>query len=163
MRGSHQHFKRRTNTLLGSHLGLKLDPINIGGIREQRDTRYLAAEEPIWIKTMDLLQPFLLLLCALHLTLTAVLSKHIDHRNLFTQRMCCKRQSHFVYVGQDISGSPVSVDVGMCRSHCGGASRPSPEAGQQEYSKHSSMLEFLRSKKVSGVSPTRPQGRAVTL
>lgn len=51
-----------------SHLGLKLDPINIWGIREQRDTRDLAAEEPIWIKTMDLLQPFLLILCALHLT-----------------------------------------------------------------------------------------------
>ncbi len=31
---------------------------------------------------------------------TGVLSKHIDHRNLFTQRMCCKRQSQFVYIGQ---------------------------------------------------------------
>lgn len=51
----------------------------------------------------------------------------------------------------DISGSPVSVDVGMCRSHCGGVSRPSHEAGQQEYSKHASMLEFLRSKRVSVV------------
>lgn len=26
--------------------------------------------------------------------------RHIDHRNLLTQRMCCKRQSHFVYIGQ---------------------------------------------------------------
>lgn len=159
---------------------------------------------------------------------TEALSKHIDHRNLFTQRVCCKRQSHFVYIGQgkgprcteciewpvnppvhagthhcahlqssniqiqkkiswvktfknknnslavwhqtglclclslctDISGSRVSVDVGMCRSHCGGASRPSHEAGQQEYPKHSSMLEFLRSKKVR--FSTRPQGRAVS-
>ncbi|XP_032387723.1 uncharacterized protein pnhd [Etheostoma spectabile] len=102
---------------------------------------------------MDVPRPFLILLCALHLTLTGVLSKHIDHRNLFTQRLCCKRQSHFVYIGQDISGSPVSIDVGMCRSHCGGTSGPSHEAGQQEYAKHSSMLEFLRSKKVSEVSP----------
>lgn len=31
---------------------------------------------------------------------TGVLSKHIDHRNLFTQRVCCKRQSNFVYIGQ---------------------------------------------------------------
>lgn len=31
---------------------------------------------------------------------TGVSCKHIDHRNLFTQRMCCKRQSHFVYIGQ---------------------------------------------------------------
>lgn len=31
---------------------------------------------------------------------TEALSKHIDHRNLFTQRVCCKRQSHFVYIGQ---------------------------------------------------------------
>uniref|UniRef100_A0A3B4X6S5 Pinhead n=1 Tax=Seriola lalandi dorsalis TaxID=1841481 RepID=A0A3B4X6S5_SERLL len=97
---------------------------------------------------MDVPWPFLLLLCALHLT-TGVSGKHTDHRNLFTQRVCCKRQSHFVYIGQDISGSPVSVDVGICRSHCGAASRPSHEAGQQEYSKHSSMLEFLRSKKPS--------------
>eukprot|EP00064_Thunnus_orientalis_P004455 superscaffoldBa00000405_g4467 len=98
---------------------------------------------------MDVLRLCLLLLCALHLTSTGVLSKHItDHRNLFSQRVCCKRQSHFVYIGQDISGSPVSVDVGMCRSHCGGAPRPSHEAGQQESSKHSSMLEFLRSKKL---------------
>ncbi|XP_031720764.1 uncharacterized protein pnhd [Anarrhichthys ocellatus] len=105
---------------------------------------------------MDVSGPFLLLLCALHLTLTVVLSKHIDHRNVFTQRLCCRRQSHFVYIGQDISESPVSIDVGMCRSHCGGASRPSHEAGQQEYSKYSSMLEFLRSKKTRTRGPASP-------
>ncbi|XP_068197519.1 uncharacterized protein pnhd [Antennarius striatus] len=101
---------------------------------------------------MDGPQVFLLLLCALCLSLSMVLSKHTDHRNLYTQRVCCKRQSHFVYVGQDISGSPVSVDVGMCRSHCVGASVG--EAGQQEYSKHSSMLEFLRNKKMRRRRPS---------
>jgi len=64
-----------------------------------------------------------------------------------------------VCVSTDISGSPVSVDVGLCRSHCGGASRPSHEAGQQEYSKHSSMLEFLRSKKVSEVPQRATRAR----
>lgn len=59
-----------------------------------------------------------------------------------------------VYIfSSDISGSPISVDVGRCRSHCGGAPRTSLDSGLQEYSKHSSMLEYLRSKKVSdGVS-----------
>ncbi|CAB1452168.1 unnamed protein product [Pleuronectes platessa] len=99
---------------------------------------------------MDVPWSLFLLLCGLHMTLTGVLGKHIDPRNLFTQRMCCKRQSHFVYLGQDISGSPVSVDVGLCRSHCVAASSrdSSHEAGQQDYSKYSSMLEFLRSKKL---------------
>ncbi|XP_019961887.1 uncharacterized protein pnhd [Paralichthys olivaceus] len=99
---------------------------------------------------MDVPWSLFLLLCGLHMTLTGVFGKHIDHTNLFTQRMCCKRQSHFVYLGQDISGSPVSVDVGMCRSHCGGTSSraSSHESGQQDYSKYSSMLEFLRSKKL---------------
>ncbi|XP_069548018.1 uncharacterized protein pnhd [Brachyistius frenatus] len=108
---------------------------------------------------MDVPRPFLLFLCVLHLTLTEVLGKptDIDHRNLFTQRVCCKRQSHFVYIGQDISGSSVSIDVGMCRTHCGGTSRPSQEAGQQEYSKHSSMLEFLRSKKMKTHGPAAPE------
>lgn len=31
---------------------------------------------------------------------TGASCKHVDHRNLFAQRMCCKRQSHFVYIGQ---------------------------------------------------------------
>uniref|UniRef100_A0A3Q2P934 Pinhead n=1 Tax=Fundulus heteroclitus TaxID=8078 RepID=A0A3Q2P934_FUNHE len=106
---------------------------------------------------MDVLQLFLLFLCVFHLTLSGPLSKHIDHRNLFTQRVCCKRQSHFVYIGQDISGSPVSVDVGMCRSHCGMATRSSHEARQREYSKHSSMLEFLRSKKMRTRGPSAPE------
>ncbi|KAJ0012014.1 hypothetical protein NQD34_012989 [Periophthalmus magnuspinnatus] len=74
-----------------------------------------------------------------------VWSKHLDHRNLFTQRICCKRQSHFVYIGQDISGAPVNVDVGTCRPHCGGALRAN-DAPQRD-SKHPSMLDFIRSKK----------------
>ncbi|XP_056149763.1 uncharacterized protein pnhd [Lampris incognitus] len=86
-------------------------------------------------------------------TVAGVLSKHVEQRNLFAQRACCKRQSHFVYIGQDISGSPVSVDVGMCRSHCGAAARAAKETGQQEYTKHSSMLEFLRSKKARAHGP----------
>uniref|UniRef100_A0A8C6UUR3 Im:7138239 n=1 Tax=Neogobius melanostomus TaxID=47308 RepID=A0A8C6UUR3_9GOBI len=74
-----------------------------------------------------------------------------DHRNLFTQRVCCKRQSHFVYIGQDISGAPVNVDVGMCRPHCGGTARAAHDA-QRDYSKHPSMLEFIRSKKMRAAS-----------
>lgn len=42
--------------------------INIRGISEQRDTQDLAAEEQIRTKAMDVHRPFLLLLCALHLT-----------------------------------------------------------------------------------------------
>ncbi|XP_076003164.1 uncharacterized protein pnhd [Genypterus blacodes] len=103
---------------------------------------------------MDVPRLCLLLLCALYLNLTGVVSKYIDHRNLFTQRMCCKRQSHFIYIGEDISGSPVSVDVGMCRSHCGGPTRPTNVAGHMDASKHASMLEFLRSKKVK--RPEKP-------
>ncbi|XP_017266283.1 uncharacterized protein im:7138239 [Kryptolebias marmoratus] len=105
------------------------------------------------MKVMNVLQRFLLFLCVLQLILSGVLCRHIDRKNLFARRLCCKRQSHFVYIGQDISGSPVSVDVGLCRSHCGMTMRPSHEAGQQEYRKHSSMLEFLRSKKTR---PHRP-------
>ncbi|XP_024908211.1 uncharacterized protein pnhd [Cynoglossus semilaevis] len=98
----------------------------------------------------------IILIYVLFPTATEVLGKHVDHRNLFEQRMCCKRQSHFVYIGQDISGGHVSVDVGMCRSHCGGpGSRTSHETQQQEDSKYSSMLEFLRSKQL------RPRGPAV--
>ncbi|XP_036411494.1 uncharacterized protein im:7138239 [Megalops cyprinoides] len=100
---------------------------------------------------MDVLMPCLfLIVCVLHPVTAAVLGKGAEHRNLFSERSCCKRQGHFIYVGQDISGSPVSVDVGVCRSHCGGAQRtPSSHGpGLPGYSKHSSMLDFLRSKKV---------------
>ncbi|KAM8939319.1 uncharacterized protein RCH25_052922 [Pelodytes ibericus] len=74
-----------------------------------------------------------------------VLSRQSDRRNLFTERGCCKRQSNFVYIGQDISGSPLSVDIGQCRSHCGGSQRIN--AYNPGFPKHSSMLDFLRNKK----------------
>ncbi|XP_075137765.1 uncharacterized protein LOC142213316 [Leptodactylus fuscus] len=71
------------------------------------------------------------------------------NRNLFTERGCCKRQSNFVYIGQDISGSPVSVDVGLCRSHCGVPQRlNSYNYGFHGLPKHSSMLDFLKNKKL---------------
>ncbi|XP_070591664.1 uncharacterized protein [Erythrolamprus reginae] len=37
-------------------------------------------------------------------------------RNLPSERGCCKRQRRLVFLGHDLSGSPVSVDVGLCRS-----------------------------------------------
>ncbi|KAK0140618.1 hypothetical protein N1851_022397 [Merluccius polli] len=103
---------------------------------------------------MDINGSSLLFLAVLYLTVADVWSKHVEQRNLFALRACCRRQSHFVYIGQDVSGSPVSVDVGTCRSHCGGASRSSAEGPQQEYLKYSSMLEFLRSKKMAGRRPS---------
>uniref|UniRef100_A0A3B3C2V0 Pinhead n=1 Tax=Oryzias melastigma TaxID=30732 RepID=A0A3B3C2V0_ORYME len=83
--------------------------------------------------------------------LSGVLSRPGDHRNLFTQRACCKRQSHVLHIGQDISGGPVSVDVGLCRSHCG---RPPRPRGQQDPSR--SLLDFLRSKKRRARGPPPP-------
>ncbi|XP_037132956.1 uncharacterized protein im:7138239 [Syngnathus acus] len=107
---------------------------------------------------MAVLRLCLVLLCALHVTLAAVLNKRTDHRNLFTQRVCCRRQSHFVYIGQDISGSPISVDVGMCRPNCERAAARLPhEAGAQDLTQHASMLEFLRSKKVRMRAPVAPE------
>ncbi|XP_030631926.1 uncharacterized protein pnhd [Chanos chanos] len=99
---------------------------------------------------MDMLPLYVfLLLCGYHQALTAVLSKHKEPRNLFTERACCRRQSHFVFIGQDISGSPVNMDVGICRTHCGDPSRTQTfEPTLQGHSKHISMLDFLRSKKI---------------
>ncbi|KAG9350704.1 hypothetical protein JZ751_024593 [Albula glossodonta] len=100
---------------------------------------------------MDFLKTCLfLIVCALHPISTAVLVQGAEHRNMFSERGCCKRQAHFIYVGQDISGSPVSVDVGVCRAICGGTQRASSSHGPglPGFSKHSSMLEYLRSKKV---------------
>ncbi|XP_013862890.1 uncharacterized protein pnhd isoform X2 [Austrofundulus limnaeus] len=57
-----------------------------------------------------------------------------------------------------ISGRAVSVDVGLCRSHCGVTIRPPHEAGQQEYLKHSSMLEFLKNKKMRTHRPAPSDG-----
>ncbi|XP_053556059.1 uncharacterized protein LOC128647291 [Bombina bombina] len=86
-----------------------------------------------------------------------VINRPNDRRNLFAERGCCKRQSNFVYIGQDISGSPVSVDVGLCRSHCGIPQRINPyNHGLPAVSMHSSMLEFLKNKKVRERVPDTP-------
>uniref|UniRef100_A0A8C1U2L4 Im:7138239 n=1 Tax=Cyprinus carpio TaxID=7962 RepID=A0A8C1U2L4_CYPCA len=110
---------------------------------------------------MDLL-PLLvfLLLCAVHQTFTAVLGKNTESRNLFTERACCRRQSHIIYIGKDISGSPVNVDVGVCRTHCGqSAPSASLEAGLMT-SKYSSVLDFLRHKKTRHLHPSSSSGAA---
>ncbi|XP_053343182.1 uncharacterized protein pnhd [Clarias gariepinus] len=96
---------------------------------------------------MVLLSVFLLLSFC-HQSLTAVLNMHFEPRNMFAERACCRRQSHFIYIGQDILGSPVNVDVGMCRTSCQARSS-SFEAGMQGYS---SMLDFLRDKKTRSPS-----------
>ncbi|XP_025062395.1 uncharacterized protein LOC112550618 [Alligator sinensis] len=75
-------------------------------------------------------------------------SRQSEQRNLFADRGCCRRQSHYLYIGHDISGSPVSVDVGMCRSHCISQRINSYQPGLRGLSKHSSMLDFLRNKKL---------------
>uniref|UniRef100_A0A672QSB9 Uncharacterized LOC107596274 n=1 Tax=Sinocyclocheilus grahami TaxID=75366 RepID=A0A672QSB9_SINGR len=113
---------------------------------------------------MDLL-PLLvfLLLCAVHQTFTAVLGKNTESRNLFTERACCRRQSHIIYIGKDISGSPVNADVGVCRTHCGQSARStSLEAGLMS-SKHPSVLDFLRHKKMRHLDPSSSSGAAAPI
>ncbi|XP_048117703.1 uncharacterized protein pnhd [Alosa alosa] len=91
-----------------------------------------------------------IILYTLRQVLGAVLAEHMEPRNLFTERACCRRQSHLVYIGQDISGSPVNVDVGKCRSHCGGPIKASPshDTATRVNPRHSSMLDYLRNKKL---------------
>ncbi|XP_063309312.1 uncharacterized protein LOC134610297 [Pelobates fuscus] len=91
------------------------------------------------------------LLCPLCTAYDGAVNKQSEKRNLFAERGCCKRQSNFVYIGQDISGGPVSVDVGLCRSHCGGPQRVN--SYNHGVPKHSSMLDFIRSKKVRDKIP----------
>ncbi|XP_073468420.1 uncharacterized protein [Aquarana catesbeiana] len=80
-----------------------------------------------------------------------------NRRNLFAERECCKRQSNFVYIGPDISGSPVSVDVGLCRSHCGATQRMNTyNSVFSGLPKHSSMLDFLKNKKLRERVPDIP-------
>ncbi|KAL8177555.1 UNVERIFIED_CONTAM: hypothetical protein K2H54_012157 [Gekko kuhli] len=89
-------------------------------------------------------------------------SRSHEGRNLFAQRGCCKRQTKYVYIGQDISGSPASIDVGVCRTHCGGPQRmTSYIAGVLGVSRQSSMLEFLQTKKLQDrFSETSPSNEA---
>lgn len=61
------------------------------------DLNLLILGNIMFIPSKNSINSLMFVLCFL---VTGVLSKHIDHRNLFTQRMCCKRQSHFVYIGQ---------------------------------------------------------------
>ncbi|XP_042335525.1 uncharacterized protein LOC121936903 isoform X2 [Sceloporus undulatus] len=68
--------------------------------------------------------------------------------NPFAKLGCCKRQTRYVYVGHDLSGSPVSVDVGVCRTHCMGSQHTKPHtSGLPELPRQSSMLDFIRSKR----------------
>ncbi|XP_018429082.1 PREDICTED: uncharacterized protein LOC108801677 [Nanorana parkeri] len=72
-----------------------------------------------------------------------------NKRNLFAEQECCRRQSNFVYIGPDISGSPVSVDVGLCKSHCGVTQRVNTyNSVFSGLPKHSSMLDFLKNRKL---------------
>ncbi|XP_051556586.1 uncharacterized protein pnhd [Myxocyprinus asiaticus] len=104
---------------------------------------------------MDLLPLFvLLLLCVVHQTFAVVLVKNTESRNLFTERACCRRQSHVIYIGKDISGSPVNVDVGACKTHCGQSARSTSFEAGLWASKYSSMLDFLRSKKMRRLAPS---------
>ncbi|XP_063260890.1 uncharacterized protein LOC134554279 [Prinia subflava] len=69
-------------------------------------------------------------------------------RNLFAERGCCRRQSHFLHVGHDVSGSPVSVDLGKCCSSCPSQCISSLHLSVSDLSRQSSMLDFLRSRKL---------------
>ncbi|XP_077110323.1 uncharacterized protein LOC143766462 [Ranitomeya variabilis] len=94
------------------------------------------------------------LFCFFCVACDGAINRSPDRRNLFTERGCCKRQSNFAYIGQDISGSPVSVDVGLCRSHCGVPQRfNSYNSGFPGLPKHSSMLDFLKNKKLRDRMP----------
>ncbi|NP_001121223.1 pinhead L homeolog precursor [Xenopus laevis] len=121
---------------------------------------------------MEHLFLFFLYLCSMFSSHFAaygsVMNRQNDRRNLFAERGCCKRQSNFVYIGQDISGSPVSVDVGLCRSHCGVPQRINAyNQALPGLAKHSSMLDILKNKKLrervpdphpsSGSEPSCPQ------
>ncbi|KAK1790913.1 hypothetical protein P4O66_014755, partial [Electrophorus voltai] len=99
--------------------------------------------------TMDVLPSCVfLLLCVCHLSFMAVLNQHTESRNLFAERACCRRQSHFLYIGQDILGSPINMDVGMCRTHCSQSQPIAFEARVQSYSRTSSMLDYLKDRKM---------------
>ncbi|XP_009579489.1 PREDICTED: LOW QUALITY PROTEIN: DNA polymerase epsilon subunit 4, partial [Fulmarus glacialis] len=79
-----------------------------------------------------------------------------EQGNLFAERGCCRRQSHFLHIGHDVSGSLVSVDIGKRWSSCLSQWISSPHSSLLGLSRHSSMLDFLRSKKVRKVRPDSP-------
>ncbi|XP_070795575.1 uncharacterized protein [Pituophis catenifer annectens] len=78
-------------------------------------------------------------------------------RNLPAERGCCKRQSRLVFLGHDLSGSPVSVDVGLCRSLCGRGK--SPPSGCPGLPRELSLLNFHQTlKERPSPWPARPRG-----
>ncbi|XP_058019663.1 uncharacterized protein LOC131188413 [Ahaetulla prasina] len=78
-------------------------------------------------------------------------------RNLPAERGCCKRQSRLVFLGHDLSGSPVSVDVGLCRSLCGRGK--SPPSGCPGLPRELSLLDFHQTLKERPPQwPARPRG-----
>uniref|UniRef100_A0A8C5LKZ6 Uncharacterized protein n=1 Tax=Leptobrachium leishanense TaxID=445787 RepID=A0A8C5LKZ6_9ANUR len=97
------------------------------------------------------------LFCSICIAYDGVENSQTERRNLFTEKGCCKKQSNFIYIGQDISGSAVSIDVGLCRSHCGSSQRINTyNHGNPASPKHSSMLDFIRNKKTRGKVPDHP-------
>ncbi|XP_034973186.1 uncharacterized protein LOC118086062 [Zootoca vivipara] len=70
-----------------------------------------------------------------------------EGRNLFAKHGCCKRQVRSVYIGHDLSGSPVSFDLGTCQAHCGVTPRKRA-SGFAGISRQTSMLDFLKAKRV---------------
>ncbi|XP_068277024.1 LOW QUALITY PROTEIN: uncharacterized protein [Nyctibius grandis] len=86
-------------------------------------------------------------------------SREDKQGNLVAVRGCCRRQSHFLHIGHDVPGSPVSVDVGWCRSSCLSQRISSPHPGLLGLSRHSSMLKCLRSKKVRNCRSSTPTHR----
>ncbi|XP_067169185.1 uncharacterized protein [Apteryx mantelli] len=84
------------------------------------------------------------------------ISRESEQKNLFAERSCCGRQSYFLHVGHDVSGSPVSVDVGKCSSNCLSQRISSHHPGLLGLSRHSSMLDFLKTKKLQVRRPDSP-------
>ncbi|XP_010073554.1 PREDICTED: DNA polymerase epsilon subunit 4, partial [Pterocles gutturalis] len=79
---------------------------------------------------------------------TVAISREDEQGNLFAGRGCCRRQSHFLHVGTGLglpSITHVRVDVGKCRSSCL-EQISSPHPSLLGVSRHSSVLDFLRSK-----------------
>nr|XP_013051783.2 uncharacterized protein LOC106045700 isoform X1 [Anser cygnoides] len=94
--------------------------------------------------------------CQLDLASAGAISREGEQGNLFEERGCCQRQRHFLHVGRDVSGSPVSVDVGKCRSTCPSQPISSHHPGLLGLSRRTSMLDFLRSKKLQVGHPEVP-------
>nr|XP_028569788.1 uncharacterized protein LOC114588562 [Podarcis muralis] len=80
-----------------------------------------------------------------------------EGRNLFAKHGCCKRRVRSVYIGHDLSGSQVSIDLGLCQAHCGGTRRKSA-TGFAGISRQSSMLDFLKTKKLQERFPSSLAG-----